>query len=122
MLNLLFLLASAYASDVYEICVAKRQTFNEKEQEFQTDLVKSYYSEDTLQVVIHKTYLEIDREKREIESTYKKDGDTCWREHKNSEFCYDSVDKILYWEFFMRNGTVIRDVMHVCVLNGEAPW
>lgn len=119
MLNLLFLLASAYAADIYEVCVLKNQKFNETTQEFETFAVDSFYSKNTKQLIVFDTYFEVDREKYPIIEKTTKDGLQCWRQHKNSELCYSKVDNVIYWEANLRNGETHRSWMKVCVLNGE---
>lgn len=113
------MISSVFASDVYEICVHKKEVWSEIQQQFITENVSSFYSGDTLQLIIHQNSFEIQRVKKNIESTYKKEDQQCWREHKNSELCYDKEDGKFYWEFFYRNGKVTRDVLTPCLKNGE---
>ena len=44
MINLLFLLTTAHAADVYELCVIKRQRWSDRYQHFKTEEVATFYS------------------------------------------------------------------------------
>ena len=122
MVNLFLMISSVYASDVYEICVHEKQVWSEINQEYKTENVRSFYNVPTLQLIIHKNSFEIERVSKNIESTYTKDRMECWREHKNSELCYDDENKLFFWEYFYKSGKVTRDVMTPCVKNGEGTW
>ena len=121
MIGILFLLGLAQAADVYEACVIERQVWSDYDQDWETKSVESYYSQDTVQMIIYENTFEVHRKKRNIEEKYKKGNNQCWKEHQNSFFCYDQENKIMEWEFHYRNGKVTRDLIKICVLNGEAP-
>ena len=120
MISLLFL-TTAFASDVYEICVHKKQKWNDRHQEFVTHYTRSMYTSESIQFIVHDDLFEVNREKREISQIFHQDGMKCWREHENSFFCYDEDTKSFLWEFYKRNGDVTRDIMKVCLKNGGAP-
>ena len=120
MINLL-LITAAMASDVYEICVHKKQKWSERQQEFVTQYTRSMYTTESIQFIIHQDLFEVNREKREISHTFLQDDMKRWREHQNSFFCYHEDTKSFLWEFHKRNGDVTRDVMKVCVKNGGSP-
>jgi len=119
MVNLLFFIATATASDVYELCMIKNQLWSERQQKFKTLNTATFYSYEPVQMIIHERFVEINRDKRYIKETYVKDGLSCWREHENSFFCYDDSNNRFLWEFYKRNGDVTRDVMYPCLKNGE---
>ena len=119
MVNLLLLMANVYASDVYEICMIKNQIWSDRNQEFETINTKTYYSYKPVQFIIHERSLELNRDKREIVYVFERDDKKCWREHKNSYFCYNETTSEFEWEFYKRNGDVTRDIMSVCLKNGE---
>jgi len=119
MINLLFLLATAQAADVFEFCTVKRQVWSEREQEFHTELINHFLVGETMQFIVYENSFEIDRDKRPIIKTTKKNKMTCWREHENSELCYDPVNNWVLWEWNTRAGATLRDVMYVCRKNGE---
>lgn len=119
MVNIIFITALATAADVYEICVHRKQTWNERQQQFDTTNVNSYFSRDKLQFIIYEELFEVNRDKRQISSTFKKDGMDCWREHENSFFCYDKKEDDILWEFTLRSGVVTRDILEVCLKNGK---
>ena len=119
MINLILLLATAQASDVYEICVLKNQLWSERDQEFHTTNTTTYFSYEPLQFIVHDFSVELNRDKRSVVEKFEQDGMQCWREHKNSFFCYDDVNKIFLWEFYKRNGDVTRDILKPCVKNGK---
>ena len=119
MVSLLILLATAEASDVYEICVLKNQLWSEREQEFYTTNTTTYFSYEPLQFIVHESSVEVDRDKRLVSEKFEQDGMKCWREHKNSFFCYDETNKQFLWEFYKRNGDVTRDVLKPCSKNGK---
>ncbi len=104
---------------MFEFCTIKRQVWSEREQEFHTELVNHYLSDETLQFIVYKKSFEIDRDKHPIVAVTKKNNMTCWREHENSELCYDKKNKQILWEWNTRAGATIRDVMYICRLNGE---
>jgi len=118
-INLLFL-TTAMASDVYEICTHKKQKWNDRQQEFVTHYTMSMYTTESIQFIIHQNSFEVNRDKRNISHTFTQDGMHCWREHENSFFCYDDTTKSFLWEFYKRNGDVTRDIMKVCLKNGES--
>ena len=119
MINLLFLLATAQAADVFEFCTVKRQVWSEREQEFHTELINHYASTTPMQFIVYEKSFEIERDRHPIIETTTKNNMTCWREHQNSELCYDTVNKQILWEWNTRAGATIRDVMYICRKNGE---
>ncbi len=119
MVNFLFLASTAMASDVYEICVHKKQKWSDNQQQFITEYVTSMYTTQSVQFIIHQNSFEVNRRKRDIVETFTQDGMHCWREHENSFFCYDKDTKSFLWEFYKRNGVVTRDIMKVCFKNGD---
>lgn len=119
MVNLLFFITMANASDVYEVCRHEKQLWNERDQKFDTKYVSTFYSREPIQLIIHENVFEINRDKREIIEVFEKDDMKCWREHKNSFMCYDEVHNNFLWEFYKRNGDVTRDVMSVCYKNAK---
>lgn len=119
MTNLLFLLATAYASDVYEICVLKNQLWSERDQQFQTTSTTTYFSYEPIQFIVHDSSVEVDRDKRNITEKFEQNEMQCWREHKNSFFCYDKQNKQFLWESYKRNGDVTRDILKPCSKNGN---
>ena len=119
MVSLLFFIAAAAASDVYEICRHEKQLWNERDQRYETSYVSTFYSREPIQFIIHKSSFEVNRDSRRISELFVKDGNKCWQEHKNSFFCYDELHNKILWEFYKKNGDVTRDVMSVCVINGE---
>ena len=119
MVSLLILLATAQASDVYEICVLKNQVWSERNQKFSTTNTTTFYSYDPIQFIIHENSIEINRDTRNISEKFQQDGMECWREHENSFFCYDEPNKRFLWEFNKKNGSVTRDIMAPCVKNGD---
>ena len=121
MISILFLLGLAQASDVYEICINNKQRWSDRDQEWETIRTDTFYSLERPQIIIHKNSFELNRDTRPIISSYEKDGMSCWREHKNSEICYDDSKNKIYWELHKKNGDIVRDHMTVCILNGEAP-
>jgi len=120
MVNLLFLLSTAWASDVYEVCVHKKQIWNERNQEFVNDYVSTFYSREPIQLIIHDNLFEINRDKRQIVEKFTKEGMDCYREHDNSFICLDQVNNRFLWEFYKRSGEVTRDVLKICSKNGDA--
>ena len=121
MISILFLLGLAQASDVYEICVNNKQQWSDRYQKWETTKTDTFYSLERPQIIIHKTSFELNRDSRPIIDSYEKDGMSCWREHENSEICYNSSTNKLSWELYKKNGDVVRDYMTVCILNGEVP-
>lgn len=119
MINLLFLLATAQAADVYEFCSIEKQRWSERYQRFDSESVETFYSRQTVQFIVYKNSFELDREHRKIAETTEKNGMTCWRERDNSEICYDKGNKKMFWEWSTRAGVTYRDVMSICVINGE---
>ena len=120
MINFLFLLATAQASDIYEVCRLQRQEWVESKQVFETKLTQVYYVGETVQFIFHRGWFEVDKKRKNIDSVFEMEGRTCWQEHANSEICFDEESNILYWEFHKRNGDVLRDKMDVCRINGES--
>ena len=119
MVNLFLMISSVFASDVYEICRQETQLWNERDQVFVTQHVSTFYSRQGIQMIIHNKTFEVDRDVRPIQETFKKDDMNCWREHKNSFFCHDTIHNTFLLEFYRRNGDVTRDVMLICSKNGE---
>lgn len=115
----LLLITTAFASNVYEICVHKKQKWIEREQAFVTQYTTSMYTTEPIQFIIHPMSFEVNRDKREVEYMFSKDDMQCWREHENSFFCLDKDTNTFYWEYNKRNGTVTRDIMKICAKNGE---
>ena len=118
MINLLFLLATAQAAEVYEFCSIRTQKWNNKAQEFQEESVETFYSRQTVQFIVYKNSFEMNREHRKIVETTEKNGNTCWREHENSEICYDKGNNQMLWEWNTRAGATYRDILKICVTNG----
>ena len=101
---LLLLTALALASDVYEICVLKNQTWNDQRQAWETELVSSFYTSETIQFIVHESSMELNRKKKNIQSK-KTIGDMpCLIEHENSFVCFDKENNEFHWEFYYRNG------------------
>ena len=119
MVNLLLFIANTYASDVYDICLHKKELWIESKQAFITQNSYNYYGGEPLQVIIHEKYIEINRKKTKIENKFTNEGMPCWREHENSFFCYNEQDQKIYWEINKRNGSTVRDSLKVCLKNGE---
>ena len=119
MINLLFLLATAQAANVYEFCAIEKQRWSERYQRFDSESVETFYSRQTVQFIVYKNSFELNREHRKIAETIEKNGMTCWRERDNSEICYDKGNKRMLWEWSTRAGVTYRDVMKICVINGE---
>ena len=119
MINLLFLLATAQASDVYDVCRIERQRWSEREQKFKAERVQTFISFEMMQIIVHNRTIEVDRDHRKIESKFTQSGNQCWREHDNSFLCYDESEKMLFWEWNKRNGDTLMDVMTICRINGE---
>ena len=71
MVNLLFLIANSFASDVYEICRHEKQHWNDREQKFETKYVSTFYSRQPMQLIIHERMFEINRDKRSITNKQK---------------------------------------------------
>ena len=119
MVNLLLFIAHAYASDVYEICRHEKQHWNDREQKFETKYVSTFYSREPMQLIIHKSTFEINRDKRKISKTFDTNIGQCWREHANSTLCFDDSTNQFEWDFFTFNGNITRDLFSVCFINGE---
>ena len=119
MINLLFLLATAHASDVYEICVNHRKVWHESSQSWKHERTSSYFTTQPVQFIIHKNTFEVDRSVKKIQSKETIDGLKCFREHENSFICHDPGKNLFLWEFHYRSGKVTRDEMKICVKNGE---
>ena len=119
MVNLLFLLATAQAADVYEICVIKKQEWIERDQVFVDKLTRTYYSSNPVQMIFYDGIFELERDKRKIKEIFTIDDMKCYREHENSFICLDEVKNKLYWEYNLRNGTTKRDVLSICFKNGQ---
>jgi hypothetical protein len=73
-----------------------------------------------MQFILHDSSVEVDRDRRELSGKFTQDGMQCWREHKNSFFCYDEPNKQFLWEFYKRNGDVTRDILKPCMKNGKS--
>lgn len=116
----LFLTSLAIASDVYEICSHTKQVWIEAKQDYETEFVGSFYTTPTIQLIFHENSFEINRRVKNVESRYTRGEMVCWREHENSEICYNFSEKTFYWEYFYKNGKVTRDIMGACVLNGKS--
>ncbi len=120
MINLLFLLATAHAADVYDLCVIKRQRWSDRYQHFKTEQVETFYTYERPRLIIYEDSFEIDRDSHPIiEKTSKGKGKTCWREHKNSELCYNEEYNLILWEWNTRAGATLRDLFVICKINGE---
>lgn len=119
MISLLFLLATAQAADVYELCSIKRQKWSERQQRFEQESVTTFYSREKIQFILYKNSFEMSRDRHPIIETTEKNGMTCWREHANSELCYDKDRNQMVWEWNTRAGATWRDVMDICGINGE---
>jgi len=120
MFNLLFLLATAQASDVYEICAIKNQVWNDFNQEWSTERVELFYTKKHIQFIVHENSMELNGVRRRIDKKETIDGLSCLREHQNSFVCLNEQGNQFLWEFQYRNGKVTRDTLVVCRLNGEA--
>ena len=118
MINLLFLLATAQAADVYEFCVVEKQTWDDRYQKFETIGVETYYTYERPRFILYENSFELNRDRRSIVETTEKNGMTCWREHANSEICYDKDNSRMLWEWNTRAGATLRDVLKICVING----
>ena len=116
---LLFLTTLAFASDVYEFCALENQIWSENQQTWKTELVTTFYTFEKIQFIVHKNMFEINRKKHKIQSHETIDGLPCFREHENSFICLDESNNQFLWEFHYRNGRVTRDVMKICLKNGE---
>lgn len=117
---LLFLTtALAHEVNVFEFCMIERQRWSERYQRFDTELVNTFYSLQSVQMIVFEHSFEIDRDVHPIIETTTKNGMTCWREHKNSELCYNKKDGEILWEWNTRAGETLRDVMGICRINGE---
>lgn len=120
MVNLLFLLTTAWASDVYEVCMIKNQTWSERYQRFETTNSQTFYSFEPIQFIVHQSSIEINRDSRPIQSITTTDDKYCIVEHEKSKICLNEEKKIFEWEWVMRSGVTKRDLMYVCSKNGEA--
>jgi hypothetical protein len=119
MINFLFLMATATASDVYGICVHKEQIWSDDHQDWIPDVTTIHLPSEAMQLIIHKNSFEIDRNVKSITSVETIENLPCFREHKNSFICLDEPNKRFLWEFHKRNGEVTRDVFTYCIKNGE---
>ncbi len=119
MINLLFLLTTAHAADVYELCVIKRQRWSDRYQHFKTEEVATFYSYERPRLIVYENSFEIDRDYHPIIETTNKKGMTCWREHANSELCYNTEHNLILWEWNTRAGATLRDLFVICKTNGE---
>jgi len=119
MINLLLLLATAQAADIYDVCTIRRQRWSDRYQNFKTEQVETFYTYERPRFIVYENSFEIDRDPRPIIETTNKKGMTCWREHSNSEVCYDKDRSLLLWEWNTRAGATLRDVMTICGKNGE---
>jgi hypothetical protein len=119
MINLLFLLATAQAAEVYDICVIEKQTWSDRYQKFEIKGVETFYTYQRPQLIVYKNSFELNRDRRSIIETTEKNGMTCWQEHVNSEICYDKGNNRMLWEWNTRAGATLRDVLKICGINGE---
>ena len=119
MVSLLIFMANAFAADVYEVCIHRKQTWIEREQRFENDYVSTFFSREPIQLIVYENMFEINRDKRKTQKKFKKDNMDCYREHENSFICYDKLHQRFLWEFNKRNGTTTRDVLEICYINGE---
>lgn len=119
MIKLLFLLATAQASDVYEICVNHRSVWQDSTQSWRHESTNSYYTTQPVQFIVHKNTFEVDRNVKKIQTREVIDGLKCIREHQNSFICHDPARNVFYWEFHFKSGKVTRDEMKICLVNGE---
>tara|TARA_R100000030_G_scaffold43178_1_gene32565 strand:- start:2205 stop:2570 length:366 start_codon:yes stop_codon:yes gene_type:complete len=120
MVSLLLFLATAQASDVYEICMVKNQTWSERYQVFETTNTTTYYSYKPIQFIVHKKSFELNRDAYPIVKNFVEGDQQCFRNHGNSKVCLDKDNKLFYWEKNTRAGATHRDVMYICSKNGEA--
>jgi len=118
MINFLFLMATATASDIYEVCRLERQKWSDNKQTFITEVVQTYHFGETVQFIFHDNWFEVDKKAKQFVSTSFSVNDICWKEHENSEICFDKEQNTIFWEFHKRNGDVLRDKMKVCMING----
>jgi len=121
MINILFLLNLAQASDVYELDCRETRKWVESEQKFLMTSRKCVMPDETSHFMVHKNSLEIEQKDIVPISSYKKDGMQCWKEHKNSELCLDLQNNRLLWEYQYRNGAITLDIFEIARINGEAP-
>ena len=119
MINLLFLLATAQASDVYEICVNHREVWSDSSQSWKHERTSSYYTTQPVQLIVHENSFEVNRKSKQIVKKETIDGLRCFREHDNSFICHDPKKNLFLWEFHYRSGKITRDLMTICVKNGE---
>ena len=119
MIVLLLTTTLAYAADVYEFCRIEKQKWSERYQKFEMQHFSTFYTFQKPQMIVYEKSFELDRDEHPIVETYQKNGMPCWREHKNSELCYDQAGGQMFWEWNTRAGETFRDVMDVCRVNGE---
>jgi hypothetical protein len=120
MVNLLFLLSTAFASDVYEVCAVKNQKWVERYQHFETTNTSTFFSIEPVQFIVHNSSFEVDRDPYPIVERFEEDDNACFRNHSNSKICYNESEKKFYWERNTRAGETFRDILFVCSKNGEA--
>ena len=119
MINFLFLLATAQASDVYEIDCRETRVWSEREQEFVFGRRECGMMDETIYFMVHKNSLEINQKDIVPISSYTKNGMQCWKEHKNSELCLDLSSNRMIWEYHYRNGKITMDYFEIARINGE---
>ena len=74
MINFLFLLATAHASDVYEIDCRETRVWSEREQEFVFGRRECGMMDETIYFMVHKNSLEINQKDIVPISSYTKNG------------------------------------------------
>ena len=119
MINFLFLLATAQASDVYEIDCRETRVWSEREQKFIFSRSECGMMDETIYFMVHKNSLEINQKDIVPISTYTRDGMTCWKEHQKSELCLDLSSNRMIWEYHYRNGKITKDYFEIARINGE---
>ena len=119
MINFLFLMTTATASDVYEICVHEKQLWNDREQAWFSENTETFFTKEPIQFIVHKNSFEMNRDTRNIVKRETIENLPCFREHQNSFVCLDTINKKFLREFHKRNGEVTRDVLTYCIKNGE---
>lgn len=119
MINLLFLLATAQASDVYEIDCRETRVWSERYQKFVFLQRECGMMDETIYFMVHKNSLEINQKDIVPISSHVKDGMQCWKEHEKSELCLDLAKNRMVWEYHYRNGKVTIDYFEIARINGE---
>lgn len=118
---IILFLATAIANtpQVYEFCRIENQKWSERYQKFEMQHFSTFYTFQKPQMIVYEKSFELARDEHPIVETYQKNGMNCWREHANSELCYDKRRKQVLWEWNTRAGDTFRKVMDVCRVNGE---